>query len=66
MEQKKRTLCRNRTGCSVRFLRLLLFLKAAMWYTEVTPYTGDFEATWRDVQEGCTALLEELKPKENG
>ena len=23
-------------------------------------YTGDFEATWRDVLEGCTALLREL------
>ena len=25
-------------------------------------YTGDFEATWRDVLEGCTALLETLNP----
>ncbi len=25
------------------------------WYTE------DFEATWQDVLEGCTALLEELR-----
>lgn len=24
-------------------------------------YTGDFEATWRDVLEGCQGLLEELK-----
>lgn len=24
-------------------------------------YTGDFEATWRDVQEGCTALLHNLR-----
>ena len=24
-------------------------------------YTGNFEATWRDVLEGCTALLEELR-----
>ncbi|MBQ8611799.1 MAG: low molecular weight phosphotyrosine protein phosphatase [Oscillospiraceae bacterium] len=24
-------------------------------------YTGDFEATWRDVNEGCAALLEQLK-----
>ena len=24
-------------------------------------YTGDFQATWRDVSEGCTALLEELR-----
>ena len=23
-------------------------------------YTGDFEATWRDVLEGCTGLLDEL------
>lgn len=23
-------------------------------------YTGDFETTWKDVLEGCTALLEEL------
>ena len=23
-------------------------------------YTGDFSATWRDVTEGCTGLLEEL------
>ena len=26
-------------------------------------YTGDFDATWRDVTEGCAALLEELKTK---
>ena len=24
-------------------------------------YTGDFEATWRDVNEGCAGLLEHLK-----
>ena len=24
-------------------------------------YTGDFEATWNDVNEGCKALLEKLK-----
>ena len=24
-------------------------------------YTGDFDATWRDVLEGCTRLLEKLK-----
>ena len=24
-------------------------------------YTGDFEATWRDVNDGCQALLDELK-----
>ncbi|MBR1803745.1 MAG: low molecular weight phosphotyrosine protein phosphatase [Muribaculaceae bacterium] len=24
-------------------------------------YTGDFEATWRDVLEGCTALLKTIK-----
>ncbi len=28
-------------------------------------YTGDFEATWRDVSEGCTALLEKLR-KQHG
>ena len=27
-------------------------------------YTGDFEATWQDVLEGCTALLEEVKKEE--
>ena len=26
-------------------------------------YTGDFEATWRDVEEGCRALLAELPPE---
>ena len=26
-------------------------------------YTGDFDATWGDVAEGCAALLEELKGK---
>lgn len=25
-------------------------------------YTGDFEATWRDVFEGCSCLLEQLRP----
>ena len=24
-------------------------------------YTGDFEATWQDILEGCTGLLEQLK-----
>ena len=28
-------------------------------------YTGDFEATWRDVSEGCTALLRELRQEHN-
>ena len=28
-------------------------------------YTGDFEATWQDVLDGCTALLEELQKGEN-
>jgi protein-tyrosine phosphatase len=23
-------------------------------------YTGDFEATWQDVNEGCTALLQHI------
>ena len=27
-------------------------------------YTGDFEATWRDVLEGCQGLLNELTTKE--
>ncbi len=26
-------------------------------------YTGDFQATWRDVSEGCTALLRQLKAR---
>ena len=26
-------------------------------------YTGDFEATWRDVLEGCQCLLEELRTR---
>ena len=26
-------------------------------------YTGDFDATWNDVNEGCSALLEYLKQK---
>ncbi len=28
-------------------------------------YTRDFEATWRDVSEGCIAFLKYLKEKEN-
>jgi len=24
-------------------------------------FTGDFETTWQDILEGCTALLEELR-----
>ena len=27
-------------------------------------YTGDFEATWRDVLEGCTALLDIIKEEQ--
>ena len=27
-------------------------------------YTGDFEQTWQDVLEGCTALLAEIRKKE--
>jgi protein-tyrosine phosphatase len=26
-------------------------------------YTGDFDATWDDVQEGCTALLQDIRKK---
>ena len=28
-------------------------------------YTGDFQATWRDVHDGCTALLQELRQEHN-
>ena len=24
-------------------------------------YTGEFETTWRDIEEGCRALLDELR-----
>ena len=27
-------------------------------------YTRDFEATWRDVEEGCRGLLEHLRQKQ--
>lgn len=27
-------------------------------------FTGDFEATWQDILEGCTALLEELRSQQ--
>ena len=26
-------------------------------------YTGDFEATWQDVSEGCQALLKQMQEK---
>ncbi|MBQ7208016.1 MAG: low molecular weight phosphotyrosine protein phosphatase [Lentisphaeria bacterium] len=26
-------------------------------------YTGDFEAAWRDISEGCRAMLEKLEPE---
>ena len=29
-------------------------------------YTGDFEATWQDVLEGCRGLLKELLPEQAG
>ena len=29
-------------------------------------YTGDFEATWRDVTEGCRGLLEQLDGRKRG
>lgn len=29
-------------------------------------YTGDFEATWQDVSEGCAALLETLEKRGDG
>lgn len=28
-------------------------------------YTGDFAATWKDVLEGCSTLLERMKTKQN-
>ena len=28
-------------------------------------YTGDFDATWRDVNEGCRAILDALKEQHN-
>ena len=28
-------------------------------------YTGDFQATWQDVSEGCTALLRQLRQEHN-
>ena len=29
-------------------------------------FTGDFRATWRDIEKGCTALLEEILASEEG
>lgn len=29
-------------------------------------YTRDFQATWRDVNRGCIALLEQLRPDMKG
>ena len=38
--------------------------KSGLCFDEVADpwYTGDFDATWRDVDAGCRGLLEELRP----
>ena len=40
--------------------------KSGLCFDEVADpwYTGDFEATWRDVLEGCQGLLEQLRSRE--
>ena len=45
-------------------LRLLLDFTARAGQEVADPwYTGDFEAAWRDVLEGCEGLLEQMKSK---
>ena len=43
--------------------KVSLLLDHAGIYRDVADpwYTGDFEATWKDVMAGCTALLEKLR-----
>jgi protein-tyrosine phosphatase len=51
---------------NARYLRQLLpdvsKCRPLLDYDVADPwYTGDFTATWNDVLEGCTRILEELK-----
>lgn len=43
-------------------LRLLMEFTARPGEVADPWYTGDFEATWRDVEEGCRGLLQALRP----
>ena len=43
-----------------RKLRLLMDVTACPHDVSDPWYTGDFDATWRDVEEGCSALFSEL------
>ena len=48
--------------------KIRLLLDYAGRHEEVADpwYTGDFQATWKDVLEGCTALLRSLAPSSSG
>ena len=47
--------------------KIRLLLDFAGRHDEVADpwYTGDFDAAWRDIAEGCDALLDHLRTKEN-
>ncbi len=63
--QNMRRICGGDPACKIR---LLLDFAGGSQDASVRPrevadpwYTGDFDATWRDVEEGCRGLLEWCK-----
>ena len=57
-----RNICRITGGDPQNKISLLLDHTSRVGQEVVDPwYTGDFDETWRDVAEGCAALLEELE-----
>ena len=62
MDQMNLRNIRRICGCDDKTYLLMDF---ALKHRDVADpwYTGDFEATWNDVSEGCKALLEYLKSK---
>ena len=59
-ERNRRGLLRLTDGDPQGKIRLLLDYTEDPHDIEDPWYTGDFEATWRDVEQGCQGLLQEL------
>ena len=62
-EENMRDLARMTQGDPAKKTRLLMEIAGERRGVADPWYTGDFDATFRDVQRGCSAILDELQKR---
>ena len=62
-EENMRDLARMTQGDPAKKTRLLMEIAGERRVVADPWYTGDFDATFRDVQRGCSAILDELQKR---